>query len=196
MFSVIVLAAGKSTRMSGTNKLLADIHGVPMIHRVVQTAMESKADEVIVVVGWEQEKIRGALSGINCRIVLNQRYEEGQSSSVKTGIAEVSPSTRAALILPGDVAMVDAHSINMVMESYDLNPSNIVVASHEGRHGHPILFDKQLFPEIADINEKTYGLKAVVKRHQYEVRLVEIGSQKVLKDIDTPQDLKDLISRK
>jgi molybdenum cofactor cytidylyltransferase len=192
MLSIIVLAAGKSTRMHGNNKLLAEIEGTRMIRRVVQAALNSKADEVIVVLGWEEEKIRAALTELPCRIVVNRTYEEGQCSSVKVGLAEISPSTRAVLILPGDVAMVDAHLINMVIEKYDLGGYMIVVAAHEGRSGHPILFDKQLFPEIGRINEETFGLKAIVKKHEGEVCLVETGSPNVLKDVDTPEDLKQL----
>jgi molybdenum cofactor cytidylyltransferase len=192
MLSMIVLAAGKSTRMRGSNKLLAEIDGTPMIRRVVQAVLDSKVGEVIVVLGWEEEKIRAALAGLPCRIVVNRKYEEGQSSSVKVGLAEVNSSARAALILPGDVAMIDARSIDVVVQKYDLGGCTIVVAAHEGRPGHPILFDKQLFPEIERINEETFGLKAVVKKHEHEVCLVEAGSRSVLKDVDTPADLERL----
>jgi len=178
--------------MHGSNKLLAEIEGTPMIRRVVQAALQSKTDEVIVVLGWEEERIRAALAELPCRTVVNRKYEEGQSSSVKVGLAEVSPLTRAVLILPGDVAMVSALFINMVIERFDLGGCMIVVAAHGGRPGHPILFDKQLFPEIERINEETFGLKAVVKNHEHEVSLVETGSPNVLKDVDTPEDLSRL----
>jgi len=178
--------------MRGNNKLLAKIDGTPMIHRVVQAALESKTDEVIVVLGWEEEKLRDALAELPCRIVVNRTYEAGQSSSVKTGLAEIGPSTRAVLVLPGDIARINAGLINMVIERYDLGGCGIVIAAHDGRPGHPILFDRQLFPEIELINEETFGLKAVVKKHGSEVCLVETGSPNVLKDIDTPEDLKRL----
>jgi molybdenum cofactor cytidylyltransferase len=192
MISVVVLAAGKSSRMRGSNKLLATIQGKPMIRRVVQAALESKADEIIVVVGWEGEKIRAALAGLPCRIAPNRNYEDGQSSSVKVGLRDVSTSARAVLILPGDVALIDARSINMVIEKYVQGRCKIVIAAHQGKHGHPILFDKQLFPEILRINEETLGLKAVVKKHESEICLVETGSPNVLKDFDTPEDLRQL----
>jgi molybdenum cofactor cytidylyltransferase len=192
MISLVVLAAGKSTRMRGENKLLAKIDDTPMIRRVVQAALESKVDEVIVVLGWEEEKVRAALAGLPCRTVLNRKYEGGQSSSVKSGLADVSSTARAVLILPGDVAKIDAHSINMVVEKYHGGHHTIVVAGHQGRHGHPILFDRQLFPEIERINEATFGLKAVVALRRDEACLVETGSGNVLKDIDTVQDLKEI----
>jgi len=192
MISIVILAAGKSTRMPGRNKLLADVEGIPMIRRVVQTALDSKVDEVIVVVGWEEEKIRSVIGQLNCKIVVNRNFEEGQSSSVKAGVAGVNPSSRAVLILPGDVAKIEASSIDIVIEKYDQGVCLIVIAGHQGRSGHPILLDKQLFPEIAHINEETFGLKAVVKKHRSEVCLVETGSWNVLKDVDTAADLKEL----
>ncbi len=64
MLSLIILAAGKSTRMAGMNKLLTKIDGKPMIRGVVETALSSKADQVIVVLGWEAEKIREALADL------------------------------------------------------------------------------------------------------------------------------------
>ena len=192
MLSLVILAAGKSSRMQGRNKLLANIEGVPMIRRVTKAALSSKADEVIVVVGWEEEKIRSAIAGLDCRIAANRNYEEGQSSSVRAGLNAVNQSSRAVLILPGDIARIDTSAINKVIDKYHHGECPIVIAGHEGRSGHPILLDKQLFPEIQRINEETFGLKAIVKKHQSEVCLVETGSGNVLKDIDTTQDLEQL----
>jgi molybdenum cofactor cytidylyltransferase len=189
---MIVLAAGKSTRMRGKNKLLAAVNGAPMIHRVTQTALQSKVDEVIVVLGWEADRVREVLSELPCNFVLNEEFESGQSSSVKAGLKAVSKSTRALLVLPGDVARIDSRSINTVIDEYDAHGDLIVVAGHEGEAGHPILFDKSLFDEIAQINEQTYGLKSIVKQHESEVRFVEVGTVNALRDVDTPDDLREL----
>lgn len=189
---MIVLAAGKSVRMHGKNKLLAKVDGTEMIRRVVQAALESKVDEVIVVLGGEADKVQKVLTDLPCRLVVNKKYEDGQSSSVKVGLGEVSPMTRAVLVLPGDVAMIDFRSINVVIEEYEREKRSIVIAAHKGQAGHPILFDKHLFSEIEQIDEQTFGLKAVVKRHEGEVCLVDTGSSNALKDVDTPEDLKEL----
>ena len=66
-----------------------------------------------------------------------------------------------------------------------------MIAAHDGKRGHPILLDRRLFPEIERITEESYGLKAVVKKHEPEIRLVETGNGNVLKDIDTPYDLRE-----
>jgi len=163
-----------------------------MIRKVVENALKSKVDEVIVVLGWEADKLREALLDLPCRLVLNKSYEAGQSSSVKVGLSEVGKATQAILILPADVALIDSRSINLVLDAYNLSGNLIVVASHAGKQGHPILFSNQLFAEIEEINEGTFGLKSVVQRHRSEVRLVEVGSENVLYDFDTPKDLKRL----
>jgi len=190
MLSLIVLAAGKSTRMRGENKLLAKIGGKPMIRRVVESALASMVDEVIVVVGWEAKKIMDALNNLPCRFVVNKEFRTGQSSSVKVGLKEIRGSADAVLVLPGDVALIDADSINMVVNAYKNRKSPIVVAAHSGRSGHPVLLSKELFNEIERIDEATFGLKSVVKRHESGAQMVETGSERVLRDVDTPEDLK------
>jgi molybdenum cofactor cytidylyltransferase len=192
MLSLIVLAAGKSTRMRGRNKLLARVEGKPIIRRVVEAGLNSKVDEVIVVLGWEADKIQNALAELPCRLVVNKNYAKGQSGSVRAGLREVGEATRAILVLPGDVAMIDPRSINIVIDEYALGKYPIIVAAYKGSPGHPILLDKHFFKEIEQIDEQTFGLKAVVKKHEGAMRLVEAGSPNVLRDVDTPEDLREL----
>jgi len=192
MLSLIVLAAGKSTRMRGRNKLLAKVDGKPMVRRVVETALSSQVDEVIVVLGWEEDKVRAALSELPCRFVVNKNYEEGQSSSVKVGLSEVVEGTHAVLILPGDVAKIDTRSINLVVDEYNRENRPIVVAAYQNKPGHPILLSRELFKEIQGIDEQSAGLKSVMSNHAADMRLVETNSENVLRDVDTPEDLKEL----
>jgi molybdenum cofactor cytidylyltransferase len=163
-----------------------------MIRGVVEAGLRSKADEVIVILGWEADKIKKALDDLPCRFVVNKNYEKGQSSSVKTGLKEIGETTQAVLILPGDVAKIDASSINLVIDEYVRRKHAIIVAAHKSKPGHPILFDRQLFNEIEEIDEQTFGLKSVVKKHGGTVRFIESGSSNVLRDVDTPKDLEEL----
>lgn len=190
MLSLIILAAGTSRRMRGRNKLLVRIEKKPMIRRVVESALSSNVDEVIVVLGWEAKRIREALADLPCRFAVNKDYQRGQSSSVKAGLREIAEGTEAILILPGDVALIEPRSINVVVTAYNNRKRPIIVASYSGRAGHPILLAKELFKEIEQIDEETFGLKSVVNRHGSEVQMVETGSENVLRDVDTPEDLK------
>lgn len=188
LISVIVLAAGKSTRF-GENKLLAEIDGISIIRRVVKEALASKADETAVVLGYEAERIRGALKGLPCRFVLNEEFEVGQSSSVKKGVEAVKDRAEAVLILPGDVALISSEVIDSVIDEYLRNRDAIVVAAHGKRSGHPILFDRSLFSEIMRIDEKGMGLKKITSGHRSKIKRVEVNSDIVLLDVDTREDL-------
>ena len=194
MIALIVLAAGKSTRMEGQNKLLAIVRGKPMIRGVVEAALDSKIDETIVVLGWDENRVRELLADLPCRLIVNREFEKGQSSSLKAGFNEVAPETRAVLILPGDIAKIDSLSIDKVVNSYNLDGGTIVVAAHNGALGHPILIDRRLFGDIRQITEEGRGLKSLIKNHENEIRLVEVGSDNVLRDVDTPEDLHRLTS--
>lgn len=190
MISLVVLAAGMSTRF-GENKMLYPIDGEPMVRRVVKTALSSSVDEVIVVVGFEAEKVKEALKGLSCKVVENPDYATGgQSSSVKCGVKHIDENTDAVMILPGDVAFIDAKVIDKVVDEYRSKRAKIVVAAYKGRAGHPILFDRSLIPEILAIDEAGYGLKAVVNKHKAEVLYVEANTPNVLLDIDRKADLR------
>lgn len=134
------------------------------------------------------------LADLRCKLIVNREFENGQSSSVKAGLKEIDQETRAVLILPGDMAKIDSPSINKVVDSYNINGGTIIVAAHNRKHGHPILLDRKLFGDIARVTEETYGLKSIVKKHEDEVRLVEVDTDNVLRDIDTSDDLEHLTS--
>ena len=143
---------------------------------------------MVVVLGHEAAKIKEQLANLDCKLVTNENYAKGQSESVKVGLAAVSSYSEAMMILPADVALIDAESINKVVEEYGRSKSRIVIASHRQQSGHPILIDKTLFPEVAQIGEDTQGLKAVVDRHRTEIKYVGVGTENVLIDIDTREE--------
>ena len=88
--AAVVLAAGRSTRMGAENKLLADIGGKPMVRRVVEAALASRARPVLVVTGHQADGVRAALAGLEVAFVDNPDYAVGLSSSLKAGIARAA----------------------------------------------------------------------------------------------------------
>jgi len=167
-----------------------------MIRRVVREALESKADSVVVVLGHEAERVRGALKGLEeerLRFVYNVNYEEGMSSSIKAGVEAVKDEAEAVLILPGDHALVTKRAIDLLVDKYLREGGRLLVASFNGRRGHPLLIDNSLFEEVLRISEEEMGLKKVVRSHGDELVMVEVGSPEVLIDIDTPRDYRRFI---
>ncbi|MFQ6011323.1 MAG: NTP transferase domain-containing protein [Nitrososphaerales archaeon] len=188
---MIVLAAGKSSRF-GRNKLLEDLEGKTVIERVLKSCIDSQVDQTIVVLGFDNLRVKQQLSGHDCIFALNSNFEEGQSSSVKAGMSAISEQSEAVLITPGDVPLITPEQINEVIFNYRKSGFNILVASHKGGIGHPILFDRALFPEISQISEKKLGLREVTTRHRGEIRRVEVESEGVLRDIDTEEEFRNV----
>jgi molybdenum cofactor cytidylyltransferase len=184
---VIVLAAGMSTRY-GKNKLLEIIDGRPLIRGVAEAVIRAGLKPVVVV-GHEKEKVLDVLKGLEFESVENRNYKEGMSTSVKAGVAHVKERARALMVLPGDVAFIKPEQIRAVLEEYSKTKAPIVIPTYKGRGGHPILFDKSLFGELLQITEEGRGLKSVVKKHEKRVHWIEVGTARILVDIDTQEDL-------
>ncbi len=191
MIPIVILAAGMSTRFPG-NKLLYNIKGKPLIAYTIESALKSRADEVIVVLGHKANDIARVISSYDVVLVLNPEYEKGMSYSVKRGVRAVYKWADAVIIHPADVAFAPPVVFDRVIEEYGRSKLPIVVAAYKGEKGHPILFSKELFNEILNISEETLGLKAVTRKYRDQTLVVETDFKEVVVDIDTVDDLKKL----
>jgi molybdopterin-guanine dinucleotide biosynthesis protein A len=117
MITAVILAAGASKRF-GRNKLLEMINGKPMIRWVVESALNSMVDEVIVVLGFEAERVAETIKDLPCKIVVNENYKEGMSSSVKCGLRNTMNKSMAILVIPGDCPLIRSEDMNKVINRY------------------------------------------------------------------------------
>src|SRR6202030_837317 len=115
--AAIILAAGRSTRMGGPNKLLAEFGGKPLIRIVTEQALASKAKGVIVVTGHQAEQVEKALQGLDVKFVRNPSFAQGLAGSVKAGVAAVPENADGAVICLGDMPLIDAHLIDRLIEA-------------------------------------------------------------------------------
>jgi molybdenum cofactor cytidylyltransferase len=146
--AAIVLAAGQSSRM-GSNKLLADLGGQPMIRRTV-SAMRQAADTTIVVTGRDAGLIEAALDGLPVTFVHNADYAQGLSTSLRAGIAALTPDTDAAVIALGDMPLVSPDVVRKLIAA--LSPAehrSICVPVHKGERGNPVLWGRQHFEALS-----------------------------------------------
>jgi molybdenum cofactor cytidylyltransferase len=188
--AAIVLAAGRSTRM-GSNKLVAEIKGEPLIRVAVEQALASRADPVIVVTGHERERVEKALADLKVRFVHNPDFADGLSTSLKVGLAAVPLEADGAIICLGDMPQVRAAMIDRLIAAFD--PSRgalIVVPTIEGKRGNPVVWSRRFFPELAAL-EGDVGARHVIGT--YGEALVEVPADRTaLVDIDTPEALSAL----
>jgi molybdenum cofactor cytidylyltransferase len=184
----IVLAAGLSSRM-GSNKLLAETAGKPLIRQTVEAALASRAEPILVVTGSDQEKIRSALTGLNVQFTNNPDFSKGLSASLKCGLSSLPGDCDAVVILLGDMPAISPSLIDRMIAAFDPAEGHaICVATRDGKRGNPVLWAKGFFPDIMAI-QGDVGAKHVMTANDEMVCEVEADDDGPLIDIDTPEAL-------
>jgi len=185
----VVLAAGRSSRMGTTNKLLADIQGLPMVRRVAETALLAGLDPVVVVVGHDADQVRSALDGLPVRLAANPDHAQGLSTSVRVGIGAVGEGVEGAMVLLGDMPWVSLADIRALMDAFSpAEGRSICVPVAGGRRGNPVLWSARHFAALRRLEGDVGARRLLAEPGDgvYEVRVPDDG---VLRDIDTPEAL-------
>jgi molybdenum cofactor cytidylyltransferase len=187
--AAIILAAGRSTRMGGPNKLLAELGGKKLARIATEQALASKASEVIVVTGHQSDLVEQALSGLKVKFVRNPDFAGGLASSVKAGISAVSTEADGAVICLGDMPLIDAGLIDRLIETFAPDRGNlIVIPVADGRRGNPVLWSRRFFSELMTL-DGDIGARHLVGKHAEAVAEVPVEGDGAFLDIDTPQAL-------
>ncbi len=184
--SAIVLAAGRGVRM-GTQKLLLPLGGRTIMEKVVDVALASKVNEVIVVLGYRAEEVANVLAGKPVRLVVNQDYARGQSTSLIAGVKAACPEAAALMFILADQPFLTTALINRLIEVYQTSACLVTRPVFKGRPGHPVLLDASLIPELLTLEGDT-GAREIVARYRDQVVLVPVTDGTMLVDIDTPED--------
>jgi molybdenum cofactor cytidylyltransferase len=187
--AAVVLAAGRSTRMGGPNKLVAEIGGKPLVCIAAEQALASRADPVIVVTGHQRERVAAALAGLPVRLVHNPDFAQGLGTSVKAGIAAVPAEADGAVVCLGDMPQVDAALIDRLIAAF--NPEQValaVVPVMDGKRGNPVLWSRRFFPDLMAL-EGDVGARNLIARYSEAVVEVPVVGNAALVDIDTPEAL-------
>ena len=194
--AAVILGAGRSRRMAPLNKLLVvDRSGKPMIARVVDNVLSSKARPVVVVTGHQAEQVMHALGGRPVRVVPAPDYADGLSASLRAGIAAVPPEVAAAIVCLGDMPLVTGRMIDRLLEAYDPDEGRLIVLpTFRGKQGNPMLWDRRFFPEILRITGDS-GARFLLGQHLENVAEVEMSDDGVLRDFDTAESLATLPPR-
>lgn len=172
----------------GTLKALLPWDGVPLIQYQVECLRYAGAGLVIVVLGHRAEEIRPHVPvGPDVRVVVNDRYRSGKTTSVKAGLAQV-PSDVEGLVLvtvdqPRPMPLVAA-----LVQTFREHRAPVTQPTFGGRRGHPMVFRADVLSPLADIREETQGIKPVVDSYRAQALLVPVDSPIVLVDLNTEAD--------
>lgn len=187
--AAVVLAAGRGTRMGGPNKLLEPVGGRAVVRRVVEAALAGGASPVIVVTGHDGARVRAALAGLDVRCIENPDYAAGLSVSLAVGIRAVPESAQGALVMLGDMPLVNAHVVHRLLAGFAPDQGRlIVVPVSEGRRGNPVLWSRRFFSALSTI-EGDVGARAVLAAHAEAVAEIEVPGPATVLDVDTPDAL-------
>ena len=188
----IVLAAGQSTRMGKTNKLLAEVDGKAMVLHAVDAMLGSKADKVLLVTGHEADLVSGVLGDRAVTIVHNPDFALGLSTSLRAALEQVPDHVAGCLIGLGDMPRLSVADLDRLITAF--NPGegrSICVPVVDGKRGNPVLFSMAFAEEMKAI-EGDVGARHLLGMHADQVCLIEMDDDAALIDVDTEDALRDL----
>jgi molybdenum cofactor cytidylyltransferase len=185
----LLLAAGQSRRMGSSNKLLAEIEGVPMVTRVARRLLASRARPIIAVLGSRADEIDAALGRLPVERVRNPDFADGLSTSLKRGLAALPEDLDGVLICLGDMPMISGRHLDRLADAFNpLEGRAIIVPTRDGKRGNPVLWATRFFAEMGQISGDV-GARHLIGEHAELVAEVEMDDDAVLVDIDTPEAL-------
>ena len=192
----IILAAGASTRF-GQPKQLIKLKGKYLVEWVLDAALNSRLQTVALVLGHEHQKIKAALGAKGrhpkLAIVFNHNYHEGQSTSLKAGLAHLSQAFSSVMYLLADQPMINSGTINYLLDEFHASAKDICVPVVEGRRGNPAIFRRSVYEDIMKI-KGDIGARDIIEKNAELVLLAEIKDPLCFFDIDTPEDLEMLLA--
>ncbi|HEX6511677.1 MAG TPA: nucleotidyltransferase family protein, partial [Chloroflexota bacterium] len=188
----ILLAAGESTRM-GQLKALLPWRGTTLLQWQAAALLEAGGSPLIVVLGHRAGELRELLP-TEARVILNERYHEGKSTSIVAGVSALPGGVDAALVVAVDQP-TDATVLRELMAAYEPEHPTVLLPSVSRRRGHPTLFDASLFPELLAISEEREGLREVMTRHDEDVCYLEVDTELVRANLNSPEDYEAAYAR-
>ncbi|MEH6580069.1 MAG: nucleotidyltransferase family protein [Amphritea sp.] len=188
-FSIVVLAAGSSRRMGKCNKLLALVNETSMLEKTVIEALNAQPQEVIVVTGYEAEKVSRSVAGYDVRVIENPHYAEGLASSLSVGIGALSRTTDAVIVMLSDMPFVNQQHLEQLKKAFrHTRGEKILVPVYQGKGGNPLLWPRRYFTQMQSLSGDR-GARVLLNKYQAGVCEVEMKDDGIFRDIDTPDQL-------
>jgi molybdenum cofactor cytidylyltransferase len=188
----IVLAAGASSRF-GSPKQLVRLAGRPLLHTAIARAADVAGSAVSVVLGAHAAELTPLLTHSQALIVINRDWREGIASSIRAGVARLPPSCNAVLLMLADQAAITTEDLQRLVSAWRRQPDYVVAARYGMTTGVPAVFPRSVFPALAALRGDT-GAKSLLQRNPD--RLVRVPMARAAIDIDTPEDLLKIDSKR
>ena len=192
VISAIILAAGESKRM-GKPKQLMPLGQGTILEQTIDNLLNSKMNEVIVVVGNRAEEMTNLIAGRPITIAVNPAYRHGMSTSIVTGLGLISDKTQAVMLTLADQPFVDSRTINRLVEEFSNHNKGIALPVYQGRRGHPVIFAIKYKEELLRLKGDVGG-RQIIKEHPDDILEVAVDSESINIDIDSISDYQSLLN--
>jgi len=185
----VVLAAGRSSRMPGSQKLLLDIDGVPMVRRVLEAASEGGCHQTVVV--YAEDDVKRAING-RSELVFNAKAQTGMASSIQVGLRAMRPEIEAAMVVLGDQPLVGSRTVATLLRAWRREGSRPAVAVSQDDDGWapPVILARELWGELFALTGDA-GARQVLQGHPELLDIVPAPGRP--DDIDTPDDYAKIV---
>ncbi len=189
MISAILLAAGESKRM-GRPKQLLPWQGKTLLLHILESLLASDADEIILVLGHEADRIRSSLPALPIKIAVNPDYRQGMASSLRQGLLAMDPGSEAFLLCLADQPGIGPEIMNTIISTFrQADPQRgIVRPVYRGRRGHPVLIGARYLEETLELLKGDVGARQILLNHPEDILDVDMEMDVILRDIDTPEE--------
>lgn len=191
--NAILLAAGMSERMKGPNKLIVPHKGQTVITRSYAAISQSNVGSVVVVTGRDRSEIQRALMLPDSDIFVHNRlFANGMTSSIQTGLTQLLDSD-AVMICLGDMPWLNSDDYNELITVFkrEGGKDKILVPWYDGQRANPVIFGSAYFDDMLNHQEPD-GCNGIVRANTENVLNLKVESERFIRDIDTPEDLRRL----
>lgn len=189
---VIVLAAGNSSRM-GKSKQLLPFKGKTFLQLALDAAVDLSGGPVIVVLGFEADKIAAGINSDRIRLVINEKWPEGMGGSIALGmeyLLNYFPSTDSVIITVCDQPFADVSVLRNLQQRRENSGKGIIASSYSGTKGTPALFQRKYYSELQQLSGLK-GAKSLIERYKEDVDSVYFPEGHI--DVDSPEEYENLI---
>lgn len=185
--AILIPAAGASRRMRGSDKLLMQVRGVPLLRRQALAALEA-GDHVVVALPAHDHPRAEALRGLPVQIVEVPDAALGMSSSLRRAVSLLPRGLDGVMVLPADMPEITAADMSRLIDAFRAVPHPTIqrATAEDGTPGHPVLFPVDCFPALQALSGD-FGAKAVLTANIHRVRDLALPGARALIDLDTPE---------
>jgi len=189
----VILAAGESRRM-GRLKALLPFGDRTVIEQVIDSLLQVDLDGIAVVLGHRAPEIAEVVATLPVRILYNEHYRQGMTSSVQVAMRDIAPVPDAYLLALVDQPHLGHEPAQRVLAAFGQSPQGLVIPTYQGKRGHPIILSRKYRQEVLDLGSDQ-GLNQVTRGHPEDTLEIPLADDFILQDMDYPEEYEAMLQQ-